>query len=173
MKGSVMMLPSPPITPPLKPQLRVDIPSWTVSLSTPSTSPPYDSASSQGSSLIPDTSTRGLLLYTIGMLPDHVLSPSSWRTHSLSMDKASPMTVYYLVPETSVSLQVTGYANDQYVVRLLGQKGPSGEMGNDSPSPLIAVCISGHQHDGISKDVPAWKVRETLMERIQWNKNLD
>jgi hypothetical protein len=171
-----MSFPSPPLTPPLKPQLRVDIPSWTVSLAAPSYSPP--SASSLTPWSPPDSpvsaSTRSLLMYTIGMLPDHVLSPSSWKLYAFDPTKSSPLTLFYFVPETNVTVQITGYANGQYVVRLLGQQislVENKEVRYDLP--LVAVSICGSPGDGERQDVPAWKVRETLMERIEWDKELE
>src|SRR5579859_7628829 len=119
-------LPSPPMTPNLKPQLRVNIPSWTVSLSQPSNSPPSESFLAgqwSPSSISPvSASTRNLLQYTIGTLPDHVLSPKSWRLHAHETYASKPMTLLYFVPETNVCVQITGYANGQYVVRIMGQQ---------------------------------------------------
>jgi hypothetical protein len=158
------------MNPPQKPQLRLDVSPWTVSLGRP-TGPLSDSATPQQSSP-PESSTRSLLSYTVGMLPDDVLSPSSWRTQALTTNKAtSPLTVRYLVPETSVMLHVTGYANDQYVVRLTNQQ--TSHTNIENRPPLITVSIGGDCYDGQSKDVPAWKVRETLLERIKWNQLLD
>lgn len=116
-----------------------------------------------------ESSTRSLLLYTMEMLPDHVLSPVSWRMHAMSPGKNSPTMLSYVVPETNVVVEVTGYVNGQYVVRLLGRGLDEVE---DDP-PLISMSILGHRADGESYDVPAWKVRETLMEKIAWNKHLD
>jgi hypothetical protein len=112
-------------------------------------------------------------MYTIGMLPDHVLSPSSWNLYAFDPTKSSPMTLFYFVPETNVTVQITGYANGQYVVRLLGQQTSSVDRETRSDSPLVAVSICGSPIDGERQDVPAWKVRETLMERIEWDKQLE
>src|SRR5271169_5891562 len=99
-----MTSPSPPLTPTFRPQLQVNIPTWTIS--TPSFSP-------LSASFTPvERSTRSLLQYTMEMLPDHVLSPSSWRkTHSFNDESSSPMTLTFLVEETNVTVEVTGYAN--------------------------------------------------------------
>ena len=105
----------------------------------------------------------------MGKLPDHVLSPISWRLHALSPGKNSPSTLSYVVPETNVVVEVTGYINGQYVVRLLG----GGTEGLGDEEPLISVSILGHQCDGEIYDVPAWKVRETLIEKIAWNQGLE
>lgn len=108
------------------------------------------------------------------MLPDHILSPSTWRTDALVADISSPMSLSYVVPETNVTVEVTGYANEQYVIRLLGQQNLLEEdKGNGNSSPLIAVSILGHQCDGERYDVPAWKIRESLLERIGWNREID
>src|SRR5271169_1030133 len=109
-----MTSPSPPMTPTFKPRLRVNIPSWSISPATTSTSTP--SFVPLSPSLTPvEPSTRTLLQYTIEMLPDHVLSPSSWRLHALD-ESSSPLNLSFLVPETNVTVEVTGYVNGQYVV---------------------------------------------------------
>jgi hypothetical protein len=76
----------------------------------------------------------------------------------------------YGVPETNITVEVTGYANEQYVVRLLGQQGFEGD---NEMSPLVAVSVHGNESDGQRYDVPAWKVRETLVERIGWDKRFE
>ena len=76
------------------------------------------------------------------------------------------MTLRYIVPETNVTVEVTGYDNGQFVVRLQQYgEGVSGGM------PLVAVSING-RGDGRT-EVPAWKVRESLMERVAWNRELE
>ena len=172
-------LPSPPMTPGFKPQLRVNIPSWTISLSTLSNNTP-PSSSSLGqwspSAISPvSASTRDLLQYTIGTLPDHVLSPKSWRLHASEPNSSKPMTLLYFVPETNVCVQITGYTNGQYVVRIMGQQtSPVMEYQKQGYEiPLVAVNIYACQYDGEWQDVPAWKVREKLMERVDWDKELE
>jgi len=76
----------------------------------------------------------------------------------------------YQVPETNITFEVTGYVNEQYVVRLLGQQGFDEDM---EMSPLVAVSVHGNESDGQRYDVPAWKVRETLVERIEWDKRFE
>lgn len=80
------------------------------------------------------------------------------------------MTLTFLVPETNVTFEVTGYANGQFVLRLLGQQNWFGE---EKMKPLVAVSILGHECFGEKFDVPAWKVRECLMEKIGWHQGLD
>lgn len=152
-----------PMTPNSKPQLRVNIPSWTVS--SDGTTPPFEPLSPSPTPV--ERSARTLLQYTIERLPDDVLSPSSWRMHNNS---SSPMNLSFVVPETNVTVDVTGYANGQYVVRLLGSQCSFGE---EKETPLVAVSVSGHECFGERYDVPAWKVRESLMERIGWHQGLD
>ena len=169
------------MTPTSKPQLRVNIPSWTISLSQPSTSPPSESHLSgqwSPSALSPvSPSTRNLLQYTIGTLPDHVLSPKSWRLHSPDPYASKPMTLMYFVPETNVCVHITGYANGQYVVRIMGQQispvAVVAEEQREYDVPLVAVNIYACHYDGGCQDVPAWKVREKLMERVDWDKELE
>lgn len=72
----------------------------------------------------------------------------------------------YFVPETNITVEVTGYANGQFVVRL-----QQSDEGLSPGRPLVAVSISG-RGDG-RMEVPAWKVRENLMERVAWNRDLD
>lgn len=107
------------------------------------------------------------------MLPDHVLSPSSWRMHAFDEDNHSPLALSYVVPETNVTVEITGYANGQYVVRLYGQQSPVVADKEVIQSPLVSVSVLGHHCFGERYDVPAWKVRESLMERIKWNVGLD
>ena len=92
------------------------------------------------------------------------------------------MVLFYLVPETGVTLQITGYANGQFVVRLLTETFASALNGHDASEakrtrerePVVAISVcGGWNYDGESVDVPAWKVREALMERIIWNRYLD
>jgi hypothetical protein len=85
------------------------------------------------------------------------------------------MTLLYFVPETNVCVQVTGYANGQYVVRILGQQiSPVAECQRGNyDTPLVAVNVYACQYDGEWQDVPAWKVREKLMERVDWDKELE
>jgi hypothetical protein len=86
------------------------------------------------------------------------------------------MALFYLVPETGVTVQVTGYANGQFVVRLLAKQTNEvrGKEGEGEREPVVAISVSGGiDYEGESMDVPAWKVRETLIERIIWNRNLD
>ena len=158
-----MTSPSPPLTPTFRPQLQVNIPTWTISA--PSFSP-------LSASFTPvERSTRSLLQYTLEMLPEHVLSPSSWRkTPSFNEESSCPMSLTFLVEETNVTVEVTGYANGQFVLRLLGQQNSFGE---EKITPLIAVSISGHECFGEKFEVPAWKVRESLMERIGWHQGFD
>jgi hypothetical protein len=164
-----------PLTPPLKPQLRVNIPSWIPPPGTASSPPSFGTPLTQRSPSLSSSeiSTRSLLLYTIEMLPDRILAPSTWRSHALVADPSSPMSLSYLVPETNVTVEVTGYANEQYVIRLLGQQNLLEEDKAGINSPLIAVSILGHQCDGERYDVPAWKIRESLLERIGWNREID
>lgn len=103
------------------------------------------------------------------MLPDDVLSPSSWRSNGFSK-YSSPLKFSYEVAETNITIEVTGYANEQYVVRLLGQHGFEAQK---EMSPLVAVSVHGNESDGQRYDVPAWKVRETLAERIGWDKRFE
>lgn len=173
-----LRLPSRPMTPSLKPQLRVNIPSWTVSLSTSSITPPDESSLGQWSpSMISpvSASTRNLLRYTIGTLPDHVLSPLSWKLHAHESHISKPLTLLYFVPETNVCVQITGYANGQYVVRILGQQqnSPFKSQKQEYEVPLVTVTIYACQYDGEWQDVPAWKVREKLMERVDWDRELE
>ena len=158
-----MTSPSPPLTPTFRPQLQINIPTWTIS--TPSFSPLSPSFTPV------ERSTRSLLQYTMEMLPDHLLSPSSWRKkHPFNDASSSPMTLTFLVEETNVTVEVTGYANGQFVLRLLAQQNSFGE---EKMTPLVAVSILGHECFGEKFDVPAWKVRESLMERIGWHQGLD
>lgn len=156
-----------------RPQLRVDIPSWTISLSPTLSSgsfPEFSSLSTSWPSAASplSASKQNLLMYTISMLPDHVLSPSSWESHSSDPERSGPMMLRYIVPETNVVVEVTGYANGQFVIRL--QQNSEGLSEGD---PLVAVSIPAVRGDGRIQEVPAWKVRETLMERISWNRELE
>ena len=164
------------MTPVLKPQLRVNIPSWTVSLSnsTPPSESPLGQWSPPATSPV-SASTRNLLQHTIGTLPDHVLSPRSWRLQAQEPKSSNPMTLLYFVPETNVCVQITGYANGQYVIRIMGQPvSPTTEYRHQGYDvPLVAVNIYDCQYDGEWQDVPAWKVREKLMERVDWDKELE
>jgi cellobiose-specific phosphotransferase system component IIB len=92
-----------------------------------------------------------------------------------SNDNGSPLALSYAVPETNITVEITGYANGQYVVRLLGpqQSTMIEEKEDICQSPLISVSVLGHQCFGEEYDVPAWKVRESLMERIKWSPSLD
>jgi hypothetical protein len=153
---------------PFKPQLRVNIPAPTSRPSSSSSTSSTATHWSAASSTSVEFSTRSLLRYTLAMLPDDVLSPSSWRSHGFT-NYASPMTLSYEVEETNVTVQVTAYANEQYVVRLLGQQG----YDDEEKSPLVAISVLGNESDGQRYDVPAWKVRETLLERIEWDKHLE
>lgn len=85
-------------------------------------------------------------------------------------ESSNPLNLSFIVPETNVTVDITGYANGQYVVRLIGQQGSFGE---EKETPLIALSILGHDCFGERYDVPAWKVRESLMERIGWYQGLD
>ena len=154
---------------PFKPNLRVSIPQRE---SCPSSSSSSSTSATQWSSSPPtsiDFSTRSLLLYTLSMLPDHVLSPSSWRSNGHSK-YSSPLMLSYQVPETKITVEVTGYANEQYVIRLLRQQGFEED---EEMSPLVAVSVHGNESDGQRYDVPAWKIRETLAERIGWDKRFE
>jgi hypothetical protein len=149
-----------------KPQLQIHVPSVAI----PTTHSPIliESPSSQEFGFSPvDGSMRELLLYTIGMLPDDVLSPSTWRMHAYESPVSSPLSLSYLVSETGVTVEITGYDNGQYVVRLLGP-----QMMGENESALISVNLLGKCF-GERCDVPAWKVRESLMERINYNHSLD
>jgi hypothetical protein len=152
-----------------RPQLRVDIPSWTVQLSPPSTSvsPPEHLSSSWSGSSPLSASKQTLLMYTISMLPDYVLSPSSWELHTSDREDSGPATLRYFVPETNITVEVTGYTNGQYVVRL-----QQNTDGLSHGKPLVAVSIYG-RGDGGRMEFPARKVRESLMERVAWNRDLD
>src|SRR5438046_3054910 len=154
-----MSPPPPPSTPTFPPRLEVTIPTWKVP--TPSLSPVSPSFTPVEGSI------RSLLQYTVALLPDQILSPSSWRSNSINDEFSSPVTLSFVVQETNVTLEVTGYANGQYVVRLLGQQE------SDKWTPLVAVSVLGHECFGEMYDVPAWKVRETLMEKIGWHQGLD
>jgi hypothetical protein len=120
-------------------------------------------------------STRNLLQHTIGTLPDHVLSPLSWKRHAHEPHISKPLTLLYFVPETNVCVQITGYANGQYVVRILGQQqiSPFERQKREYEVPLVTVTIYACQYDGEWQDVPAWKVREKLMERVDWDRELE
>jgi hypothetical protein len=83
---------------------------------------------------------------------------------------SSPLNLSFIVPETNITVEVTGYANEQYVVRLLGQQWIYGE---EKETPLVAVSILGHHCFGERRDVPAWKVKEALMEKIACDQGLD
>lgn len=87
------------------------------------------------------------------------------------------MTLLYFVPETNVCVQITGYANGQYVVRIMGQQISPVVAGEEQrggyETPLVAVNIYACQYHGEWQDVPAWKVREILMERVDWDKELE
>jgi hypothetical protein len=157
-----------------KPALHVSIPSMTVSLESsannsnaswetsytqqvnksPSTSPESPSPTSAG------ISPRVHLLHTIAGLPDHVLSPTTWEAFS-PRENTVPVTLCYSVPETNVAVEVTGYANGQFVVRVFCE----------AAGPVVAVNVRG---GGVQKEeIPAWKVRETILERIAWDRELD
>src|SRR5262245_18013315 len=97
-----------------KPELHLDIPSMTISLPPPSAAalntPPFACSYANGSPpLSPDSPSRQHLMYTITMLPDHVLSPSTWELYTSSREKSCPTTFCYRVPETNVAVEVTGY----------------------------------------------------------------
>ena len=154
------LFPSTPLLPAeiteMKPSLeQLSIPAYSSSSSTPGSS----------SSTSPLESARSLLQQTINSLPDLVLSPSWWR---LQAPSTNPLILSYAVPDSGVVLQVTGYANGQYVVRIF-----SAQEGERPESPLVAVSVLGHECFGEVNEVPAWKVRESLLERIQWSNGLD
>jgi hypothetical protein len=127
--------------------------------------PSYESTPISSSSSSPLESARSFLQQTINSLPDVVLSPAWWK---LQAPGANPLILSYAVPDSGVVVQVTGYANGQYVVRIF-----SAPEGQRPESPLVAVSVLGHECFGEVKDVPAWKVRETLLERIGWSQMLD
>jgi hypothetical protein len=127
--------------------------------------PSYDSTPTSSTSSSPLESARSFLQQTINSLPDVVLSPAWWK---LQAPGANPLILSYAVPDSGVVVQVTGYANGQYVVRIF-----SAHEGQRPESPLVAVSVLGHECFGEVKEVPAWKVREALLERIGWSQMLD
>ena len=61
------------------------------------------------------------------------------------------------------------------MVGILGQQqnSPFESQKQDYEVPLVTVTIYACQYDGEWQDVPAWKVREKLMERVDWDRELE
>jgi len=161
---------TPPSTPSLKPSLHVDAPLRVDSLLTPPSSPILEPVESNGE---PVESLRGILRATIERIPDHVISPSLWRVF-LDPDVLTPLTLSYFVGETNITVQITGYSNGQYVVRLLLGRQLCGDnechmMGE---IPLVAVSFADYRCDGEWQNLPVRSVREKLIEKVEWDQLL-
>jgi hypothetical protein len=173
------MNPTPPTTPPfgptlhvdaqstsIKPKLHIDIDPPRYNLPSPPSSPKFQHSSKlPESSRSADGSLRSILLSTIDAIPDHVISPSSWELFS-DAEILTPLTLCYFARETDITVQITGYANGQYVVRLLGPQGCAGDI------PLVAVSVSEYRNGGQWQDVPTWRIREKLIEKVEWDQGL-
>jgi len=173
------MNPTPPTTPPFGPTLHVDDQSFSVkpklhidvdppryNLPSPPSTPKFQSSAKLPESpKVADGSMRSILLSTIDAIPEHVISPSSWEFFS-DADLLTPLTLCYFARETNITVQITGYANGQYVVRLLGRQGGCGDM------PLVAVSVSEYRKGGEWQDVPTWRIRQKLIEKVEWDQGL-
>jgi hypothetical protein len=100
------------------------------------------------------------------MIPDHIISPESGRMFS-DAEISTPLTMSYFAQETNITVQITMYSNGQHVVRLLGR-----QEGVGQESPLVAVSVQGYRCDGKWQEVPVWKVRERLIEKVEWDQGL-
>jgi len=78
------------------------------------------------------------------------------------------MTLLYFARGTNITVEITGYSNGQYVVRLLGRQLADENL----ERALVAVSISDYQCDGEWQDVPCRKVREMLAEKVEWDQEL-